>query len=550
MNIENKKIGGHLLADQLNINGVDTIFCVPGESYLGLLDGLYSHSNQIKLITTRHESGAANMADAYAKLTNKPGICLVSRGPGATNASNGIHTAYQDSTPLILLIGQVSRNERDREAQQEIDYKEMFKPMAKYVAEINDANRIPEFINKAFYISQSGRPAPVVLSLPEDMLIDEVIAKTTPASKIVQAIPSVADVNKFFDKLKIAKKPIIIIGGNTWSQEAINKVTNFVNKNSIPVLTSYRAQDRFDNRNENYIGHSSYAISSKTKKRIQDSDFILSLGARLGEVTTQGYSTLNVPKMDQYLVHVHPGIGEIGSVYYPDIAINSGMSECYNFLPSLPQIKNPVWKDGCLKARKKSIHNIKRTPMSGNLNYSEIIEYMTSLANTIEEPELNLLQKDQKIKFRDGQIKNLQTELKKTKLMYNETILELDEIKNDLSALSSNNENLIKPDKLKLLEDKFTKLNIENDKNITNIINLNKKIDDLNNVIALSDNKTNDVINENKKLKKDNKNICAKKIKLDNDIIELKEKISEQQIEIDSYLEEIKKLKDKSHHGG
>ena len=224
MNIENKKIGGHLLADQLNINGVDTIFCVPGESYLGLLDGLYSHSNQIKLITTRHESGAANMADAYAKLTNKPGICLVSRGPGATNASNGIHTAYQDSTPLILLIGQVSRNERDREAQQEIDYKEMFKPMAKYVAEINDANRIPEFINKAFYISQSGRPGPVVLSLPEDMLIDEVIAKTTPAAKIVQASPSVADVNKFFDKLKIAKKPIIIIGGNTWSQEAINKV--------------------------------------------------------------------------------------------------------------------------------------------------------------------------------------------------------------------------------------------------------------------------------------------------------------------------------------
>ena len=385
MNMENKKIGGHLLADQLNINGVDTIFCVPGESYLGLLDGLYSYSNKIKLITTRHESGAANMADAYAKLTNKPGICLVSRGPGATNASNGIHTAYQDSTPLILLIGQVSRNERDREAQQEIDYKEMFKPMAKYVAEINDANRIPEFINKAFYISQSGRPGPVVLSLPEDMLIDEVIAKPTPAAKIVQASPSVADVNKFFDKLKIAKKPIIIIGGNTWSQEAINKVTNFVNKNSIPVLTSYRAQDRFDNRNENYIGHSSYAISSKTKKRIQDSDFILSLGARLGEVTTQGYSTLNVPKMDQYLVHVHPGIGEIGSVYYPDIAINSGMSEFSNFLPSLPQIKNPVWKDWCLKARKEYIDYIKPTSMSGNLNFSEIIGYLN---NTLADDDI------------------------------------------------------------------------------------------------------------------------------------------------------------------
>ncbi len=175
---------------------------------------------------------------------------------------------------------------------------------------------------------------------------------------------------------------------------------------------------------------------------------------------------------------------------------------------------------------------------------------LTSLASNIEELELNLFQKDQKIKFRDGQIKNLQTELKKTMLMYNESILELDEIKNDLSALSSNNENLIKPDKLKSLEDKFTKLNVENDKNITKIINLNKKIDELNNVIASSDNKTNDIINENKKLKKDNKNIFAQKIKLDNNIIELKEKISEQKIEIDSYLEEIKKLKDKSHHGG
>ena len=177
-------------------------------------------------------------------------------------------------------------------------------------------------------------------------------------------------------------------------------------------------------------------------------------------------------------------------------------------------------------------------------------EELTSLASNIEELELNLFQKDQKIKFRDGQIKNLQTELKKTKLMYNEKILELDEIKNDLSALSSNNENIINPDELKSLEDKFTKLNVENDKNITKIINLNKKIDDLNNVIASSDNKTNDIINENKKLKKDNKNIFAQKIKLDNNIIELKEKISEQQIEIDSYLEEIKKLKDKSHHGG
>ena len=202
MTKDNKKIGGHLLADQLCANGVDTIFCVPGESYLGLMDGLYNHRDQIKLITTRHESGAANMADAYAKLTNKPGICLVSRGPGATNASNGIHTAFQDSTPLILLIGQVSRNEREREAQQEIDYKEMFKPMAKYVAEINDADRIPEFISKAFYISQSGRPGPVVLSLPEDMLIDQTTSRTTSAPDIIKSSPTKSAIANFYEKLK------------------------------------------------------------------------------------------------------------------------------------------------------------------------------------------------------------------------------------------------------------------------------------------------------------------------------------------------------------
>ena len=353
MSINNKKIGGHLLADQLAINGVETIFCVPGESYLGLLDGLYNHKDKIKLITTRNESGAANMADAYGKLTNKPGICLVSRGPGATNASNGIHTAYQDSTPMILLIGQVSRDERDREAQQEIDYKEMFRAMAKYVAEINDANRIPEFVNKAFYIAQSGRPGPVVLSLPEDMLTDETDSVCIPPPAVIRPSPSAMQIEDFYTNLKSARKPLIIVGGSTWTQDDVNKITEFVNINSIPVLTSYRAQDKFDNRNENYIGHSSYAIPIETKKRIEDSDFILALGARLGEVTTQGYTTINVPKPKQFLVHVHPGINEIGTVYQPDIGINSGVGEFISHLKSLPKIESPIWKEWCRSARQQ-----------------------------------------------------------------------------------------------------------------------------------------------------------------------------------------------------
>ena len=385
MTKDNKKIGGHLLADQLSVNGVDTIFCVPGESYLGLMDGLYNHKEKIKLITTRHESGAANMADAYAKLTNKPGICLVSRGPGATNASNGIHTAFQDSTPLILLIGQVSRSEREREAQQEIDYKEMFKPMAKYIAEINDADRIPEFINKAFYISQSGRPGPVVLSLPEDMLIDETLSQTTPPPNIFQSSPSKSAMDNFYENLKKAKKPIIIAGGNTWTKQAVKNLTKFVDDNSIPVLTSYRAQDRFDNRNENYIGHSSYAIPKETRKRIMESDFILALGARLGEVTTQGYSTLKVPDPDQYLVHVHPGINEIGSVYCPDIGIPSGMQEFALALSSLPKIENPPWLKWCKLARKEYLNFIKPTTMSGSLNLSEVMAYLNE---TLEDDDI------------------------------------------------------------------------------------------------------------------------------------------------------------------
>ena len=376
MTKDNKKIGGHLLADQLCANGVDTIFCVPGESYLGLMDGLYNHRDQIKLITTRHESGAANMADAYAKLTNKPGICLVSRGPGATNASNGIHTAFQDSTPLILLIGQVSRNEREREAQQEIDYKEMFKPMAKYVAEINDADRIPEFISKAFYISQSGRPGPVVLSLPEDMLTDQTTSRTTSAPDIFQSSPTKSAMANLYERLKTAKRPIIIVGGNTWTKEAVNKLTKFVDENSIPVLTSYRAQDRFDNRNENYIGHSSYAIPPETRKKIEESDFILALGARLGEVTTQGYSTIKVPEPDQYLVHVHPDVNEIGSVYKPNIGIPSGMQEFTAALSSLPKIERPPWTEWCKSGRREYLEFIKPTPMSGSLNLSEVIAYL------------------------------------------------------------------------------------------------------------------------------------------------------------------------------
>ena len=376
-NTDNLRMGGRLLADQLRIQGVDTVFCVPGESYLGLLDGLYDHRDTIRVICARHESGASNMADAYGKATGRPGICAVSRGPGATNAANGLHTAHQDSTPLILFIGQVSRDERDREAQQEIDYRDMFRPMAKWVAEIDDAARIPEYVSRAFHLAQSGRPGPVVLSLPEDMLLDRTDAADAPRAKIVQAAPAPAAIAELREHLAKAERPVVIVGGPTWNQAAVDNMTRFVEANDLPVIASYRVQDRFDNRNEHYAGHAARGPHAEMRTLVETADLIIAAGPRLGEVTTAGYSTMKVPAPTQSLIHAHPDPDEIGSVYAPDLAIPTGMSAFTEALAGLEPVESGHRAEWRRAARKGYLDFIRPTDVPGDVNLGEIVAQLS-----------------------------------------------------------------------------------------------------------------------------------------------------------------------------
>ena len=317
--------GGQILIDQLKIQGVDRVFCIPGESYLPALDGLYESG--IQTIVGRQEGGVAMMAEASGKLTGRPGIAFVTRGPGASNASAGIHIAFQDSTPMILFVGQVDSSHRDREAFQEVDYKKMFSPLAKWVAEIDNIERLPEYISRAFNVALSGRPGPVVLSLPEDTLFAKSDIPDAPKANPSKQMVSEEDVNEVIDKLKLAKNPFIIVGGSGWSSEAAENLGKFAKSMGIPVGTSFRCQDYLDNRHPNYVGDVGIGINPALLKRITLADCVLVLNARLGEMTTGGYSMFDIPKTTQYLIHVHPDPNELGSVYQPDIGLVCNSAE-------------------------------------------------------------------------------------------------------------------------------------------------------------------------------------------------------------------------------
>ncbi len=316
--------GGQILVDQLVIHGVDHAFGVPGESYLEVLDAL--HDAAIRFVICRHEGGASNMADAYGKLTGKPGICMVTRGPGATHAANGLHTAFQDSTPMILFIGQVGRDMIEREAFQEVDYRRMFGQMAKWVAEIDDAARVPEYVARAFQVATSGRPGPVVLALPEDMLRQEAAVVDPKPYQAMQAHPGDAAMADFRALLAQAEKPMVILGGGTWTPKAVADIRAFAEANALPVATSFRAQDCFDNEHAQYAGDVGIGINPKLAARVRDADLLIVAGARLGEMTTSGYTLIDVPVPAQPLVHILPGAEEIGRVYQPTLGINAGMA--------------------------------------------------------------------------------------------------------------------------------------------------------------------------------------------------------------------------------
>jgi acetolactate synthase-1/2/3 large subunit len=338
------RTGARILVDQLLIQGVNHAFCVPGESYIAVLDALYDAREMIKLIVTRHESGTTFMADAYAKLTGQPGVAFVTRGPGATNAAIGIHTSFQDSTPVILFIGQVGTDFAEREAFQEIDYRQMFGPMVKWVAQIDSAGRVPEFIARAFQVATSGRPGPVVLALPEDMQTQVADVTDALCHQPVQAAPSDMQVAGLRRLLGRAQRPIVIAGGPGWTEAACDNLKRFVEANYLPVACAFRAQDVFDNRHPNYVGDVGIGINPRLALRIREADLVIAIGPRLGEMTTSGYTLLTAPVPQQTLVHVHSGAEELGRVYQPSLAINTGMPQFASRLAMMVPVEEPPWR--------------------------------------------------------------------------------------------------------------------------------------------------------------------------------------------------------------
>ena len=320
--MRNLRHGGRILADQLAVQGCDRVFLVPGESFLAALDGLHDRP-EIGTVVCRQEGGAAMMAEAYGKLTGRPGVCMVTRGPGATNAASGVHVAFQDSTPLVLVIGQVGRGMLDREAFQEMDYRRMYGEMAKWVAQVDRTERIPEYVSRAFHTAASGRPGPVVLALPEDVLSAR--ADVPDARPAVPGVPKAAasDVEAFERLLAESERPMLIAGGGGWSAEAARDLARFAELHDVPISASFRCQDYIDNRHPSYCGHAGIGIGRGMAERFRGCDLLIALGSRLGEITTSGYSLVDIPNPACRFVHVHPGAEELGRVYRADLAVNA-----------------------------------------------------------------------------------------------------------------------------------------------------------------------------------------------------------------------------------
>jgi len=351
--------GGQILVDALKVHGVDTAFGVPGESYLDVLDAL--HDSSIRFVINRQEGGAAFMAEAYGKLTGQPGICFVTRGPGATNASIGVHTAYQDSTPMILFIGQVGGDFMDREAFQEIDYRRMYGQMAKWVAQVDRAERLPEYIARAFQIATSGRPGPVVIALPEDMLVDRAQVADTGAYQPVQASPSSAQIERLRTMLAAAKKPLVLLGGGTWNAQACADLQAFAEANALPVACAFRFQDLMDNDHPHYAGDVGIGINPALAVRVKEADVLIAIGPRLGEMTTSGYALLASPVPTQRLVHIHPDPEELGSVYQAELMIASGAPQACAMLANMAPVDASAWR-GTVAAAKAELRAWQEQP--------------------------------------------------------------------------------------------------------------------------------------------------------------------------------------------
>lgn len=372
----NSRNGGQILVDALRIHGVERVFCVPGESYLAALDAFHDVQDDIDLIVCRQEGGAAYMADAYGKLTGKPGICFVTRGPGATNASIGVHTAFQDSTPMLLFIGQVASDQVEREAFQELDYRRMFGQMSKWVVQIDDAARIPELVSQAFHRAVNGRPGPVVVALPEDMLTAYATVDDAPAYKVVEMHPGAGQLQDMADLIEKAERPLMIVGGGGWDSEAVANLQTFSENMHLPVAASFRCQDMFDNTHPLYAGEMGTSISPKLAQRVRDADLLVVVGARLGEMTTQGYELIDIPVPKQKLIHIHPGAEELGRVYHADLPINASMPAFARAAAHLPAIATPRAKAWAESVNADYRANLETPTIPGSIQMGEIMAWL------------------------------------------------------------------------------------------------------------------------------------------------------------------------------
>ncbi len=343
MTTSRARTGGQVVVDQLLLHGADLVFGVPGESYLAVLDALYDTRDRIRLINARHEAGATNMAEAYGKLTGRPGVALVTRGPGACHAAVGVHTATQDSTPMVLLIGQIPRASADREAFQEVDYRQMFAPLAKWVAQIDQAERVPEYLARAFHVATSGRPGPVVLALPEDMLTDTVTVADAAPYAALQAAPDAADLARLRALLEAAQRPILLVGGSRWTDPACAQLQAFAEAWHLPTTASFRRMDLIDNRSPVYAGDFGLAPVPSLPRRLREADLVIAVGSRLGGITGHALSAQGASQPGPTLVHVYPDADEIGRGFRADLGIVAGPVAFAAALAALRPDAAPRW---------------------------------------------------------------------------------------------------------------------------------------------------------------------------------------------------------------
>jgi acetolactate synthase-1/2/3 large subunit len=372
---DNARSGGEILIDQLSIHGVRQAFCVPGESYLAALDAFYG--SDIRLVVCRHESTAAIMAETVGKVTGRPGICFVTRGPGASNASAGVHIARQDSSPMIMFVGQVGRDMRDREAFQELDYRAVFGTMAKWATEIDDPSRIPEIVSRAFYTACNGRPGPVVIALPEDMLRDRVSVPDATKFEPVETWPGQSDMHRLQELLAAAKNPIALVGGSRWTEQASREFLKFAERFALPVATTFRRGHLIDALHPCYAGDLGIGPNPKLLARVKSADLVLLVGGRFSEMPSQGYGVFDIPEPQTKLVHVHPGADELGRVYHPHLAINATPTA---FCAALENLRTPnaiAWRGASDTAHADYLAwGEKPTSVPGAVNLGEIMVWL------------------------------------------------------------------------------------------------------------------------------------------------------------------------------